>query len=65
MAASGGEDFQLRAGRERAPQTYNPEGWLHLPKVALPRLMALGIAQADVDMMMREAPRRFLTGETG
>ncbi len=53
----------VRVGRERVTPTYAPEGWLHLPTVALPRLMALGVTQADVDMMMREVPRRFLSGE--
>ncbi len=42
---------------------YNPDGMLFLSRVGLPALVASGVAPEAVDEMMREAPRRFLTGE--
>lgn len=42
---------------------YNPDGLLFLSRTGIPALLASGIAQDDIDLMMREVPRRFLTGE--
>lgn len=51
------------AGMSEAPSDgYNPDGMLFLTRVGLPALRELGVAQDDIDMMMREVPRRFLTG---
>lgn len=41
---------------------YNPDGMLFLSRVGLPALIASGVAQSDIDTMMREAPRAFLSG---
>jgi phosphotriesterase-related protein len=37
--------------------------YLFVSTVALPALLAAGVSQSDIDLMMRDAPRRFLTGE--
>lgn len=37
--------------------------YLHVPTVALPALVAAGVSQADIELMTRDVPRRFLTGE--
>jgi phosphotriesterase-related protein len=36
--------------------------YLFLSTVALPALMKDGVSQETIDLMMREVPRRFLTG---
>jgi len=43
--------------------TYNPDGMLHLSKVAIPGMLEIGITQEQVDMLTREVPRRFLAGK--
>jgi phosphotriesterase-related protein len=45
------------------PEPYNPDGMLHLTRVAIPAMLEMGITQEQVDLMTREVPRRFLTGE--
>jgi phosphotriesterase-related protein len=42
--------------------TYNPDGMLFLSKVAIPGMLEAGITQEQIDLMMREVPRRFLAG---
>jgi phosphotriesterase-related protein len=42
--------------------TYNPDGMLFLSKVAIPGMLEIGITQAQIDLMTREVPRRFLAG---
>ena len=44
------------------PET--PTRYLFLSTVAIPALLEDGIPQETIDLMMREVPRRFLTGET-
>ena len=53
----------IRAGAE-APSSTNPTRYLFVSTVAIPALLDAGVEQATVDMMMREVPRRFLTGES-
>lgn len=43
-------------------RTYNPEGWLFTKKVVFPRLLELGISQAQIDALNNDNPRRFLGG---
>ena len=49
------------AGRD-APADGSPNGYLHLQTVALPALREAGVSDNDIDQMMRETPRAFLTG---
>lgn len=51
-------------GMTEAPSDgYNPDGLLFLTRTGLPALVAEGVPQATVDLMMRDVPRRFLSGE--
>ena len=52
------------AGREPV-STGQPTRYLFVSNVAVPALREAGVAQADIDTMMRDVPRRFLTGEAG
>jgi len=52
----------VRAG-STAPPPSGPTRYLHLNTVALPALRTMGVTQATIDLMMRDVPRRFLTGE--
>jgi phosphotriesterase-related protein len=45
-----------------APASSGPTRYLFVSTVAIPALMAQGVSQETVDLMMREVPRRFLTG---
>lgn len=52
------------AGKDEPPSDgYNPDGLLFLTRVGLPGLRADGVPQETIDLMMREVPRRFLSGE--
>ena len=44
------------------PDGSEPTRYLFVTTVALPALREAGVSESDVDMMMREVPRRFLTG---
>jgi phosphotriesterase-related protein len=46
-----------------APANTGPTRYLFVSTVAVPALMAQGVSQETVDLMMREVPRRFLAGE--
>jgi phosphotriesterase-related protein len=48
-----------RAGDSGAPGVTR---YLFVSTVALPALREDGVSEADIDLMMRDAPRRFLTG---
>ena len=52
----------LAGGRE--PDGDQPNGYLVLTTVALPALRQDGVSDETIDLMMREVPRRFLTGES-
>ncbi len=61
-----GWESRLMLGHDYAPHVHKEESptlYLFLTNVALPALRADGVSEETVDTMMREAPRRFLTGE--
>jgi phosphotriesterase-related protein len=43
-------------------RTYNPDGWLVAKRRVFPRLLELGISQAQIDALNNDNPRRFLGG---
>lgn len=47
---------------QELPANSGPTRYLFVSTVAVPALMAQGVAQEAVDLMMREVPRRFLVG---
>ena len=58
---------KLMLGHDYAPGLHPPETptrYLFLSTVAIPALLEGGIPQETIDLMMREVPRRFLTGQT-
>jgi phosphotriesterase-related protein len=59
-----GHDYApgLLTGREPAPAADQPTRYLFVSNVAIPALKAAGVSEDTIDMMMREVPRRFLTG---
>jgi phosphotriesterase-related protein len=46
------------------PTSEGPTRYLFVSTVAIPALLKAGVSQSDVDTMMREVPRRFLSGES-
>ena len=53
----------VSAGSAPPDAAPEPTRYLFLSTVALPALRADGVPQETIDLMMREVPRRFLTGE--
>lgn len=53
----------VRAGRS-VPASAEPTRYLHLSTVALPALQQLGVPADTINLMMRDVPRRFLTGSS-
>ena len=53
----------VRAGVKVGAST-NPTRYLFVSTVAIPALLDAGVEQSTIDTMMREVPRRFLSGET-
>ena len=51
----------VMAGRE-TPESKR-SGYLHLAAVALPALRNDGVSDEDIDTMLRDVPRKFLTGK--
>lgn len=51
----------ILAGREPV-QSGQPTRYLFVSNVAIPALRESGVSQAAIDTMMRDVPRRFLTG---
>ena len=51
----------VSAGSKRAPST-EPTRYLFLANTAIPDLIAQGVARETIDLMLRDVPRRFLTG---
>ena len=43
-------------------RTYNPDGWLFATRKLFPRLLELGVTQAQIDLLNNDNPRRFLGG---
>lgn len=57
---------RLMLGHDYAPGLHpreTPTRYLFVSTVAIPALLEDGVSQDTVDLMMREVPRRFLTGE--
>jgi phosphotriesterase-related protein len=48
---------------EPVPEAEDPPPYLFVSTVAIPALRADGVPDSVIDMMLREVPRRFLTGE--
>ena len=48
----------------QAPAPNQVQHYLFLSRTALPALVADGVAPETIDVMMREVPRRFLSGES-
>jgi phosphotriesterase-related protein len=59
-----GHDFGIRLIARGIPSEAPPvpTTYLFLSRVALPALRELGVTGAQIDTMLREVPRRFLTG---
>jgi phosphotriesterase-related protein len=56
----------FRAGDPETQNAYlrrQPEGMSFLARIGIPGLLQIGVTQDQVDVMMRETPRRFLTGQ--
>jgi len=47
----------------KAPARNGPTRYLFLNTVAIPALRKAGVSQKTIDLMQRDVPRRFLTGE--
>ena len=59
---------KLMLGHDYAPGLQpeaSPTRYLFLTTTALPALLADGVPEETIDLMMREVPRRFLSGEDG
>ena len=58
---------RLMLGHDYAPRPQTPRDaptrYLFLTTTALPALLEDGVPQETIDLMMRDVPRRFLTGE--
>ena len=57
---------KIMLGHDYAPGLHNqqsPTTYLFLTTVALPAMIGDGVPEETVDLMMRDVPRRFLTGE--
>ena len=52
----------ILAGHTPAPAT-GPTRYLFVSQVAVPGLRAMGVSEAVVEMMLKDVPRKFLTGE--
>ena len=50
------------AGQPQPPAN-QPTRYLFVSTVAVPALLAQGVPQETIDLMLRDVPRRFLTGE--
>jgi phosphotriesterase-related protein len=53
----------VSAASKRTDSTDEPTRYLFVTTTALPALRRDGVAQETIDLMMRDVPRRFLTGE--
>ena len=52
----------VSAGSKRTPASAEPTRYLFVTNTALPALRADGVPDETIDLMMRDVPRRFLTG---
>jgi phosphotriesterase-related protein len=51
-----------RTSDPRASRAHNPDGWLYAKRKLFPRLLELGVTQAQIDALNIDNPRRFLGG---
>ena len=51
----------VRAG-ETLPPREGPSPYLFLSTIAIPALRADGVSDSDINTMLRDVPRRFLSG---
>jgi len=51
-----------RSSDPRATRRHNPDGWLYARNRLFPRLLELGISQAQIDRLNVDNARRFLGG---
>jgi phosphotriesterase-related protein len=51
-----------RTSDPRASRVHNPDGWLFAKRKLFPRLLELGISQAQINALNIDNPRRFLGG---
>jgi phosphotriesterase-related protein len=61
-----GHDYAPQAvlrGQQPPAEGAGVTRYLFLSTVAIPALLEAGVSQDDIDLMTREVPRRFLTGE--
>ena len=63
LGHDGHATFPFRKDRVPEGGFQNDESLLFLSRTAIPALIADGVSQDAIDLMMRESPRRFLTGE--
>ena len=64
MLGHDGLTRMVPAGEEDLPhEDDGPNGWTFLSTTAIPALLEAGLPQETVDLITREVPRRFLTGE--
>jgi phosphotriesterase-related protein len=54
----------IRAGREQSPTTAGTTRYAFLTTEALPALQADGVGEDVINLMLRNVPRAFLTGES-
>ncbi len=54
----------VRAGQEPA-EPEDPPPYLFVSTIAIPALRADGVGDEAIDAMLRDVPRRFLSGEDG
>ena len=53
----------VSAGSRRSSPREEPTRYLFVSTTAIPDLVGRGVPQETIDLMMREVPRRFLTGD--
>ncbi len=65
MLGHDGTTRPVPAGQEEPdPDPTGPNGYTFPSKTAIPALLADGVPQETIDLMTREVPRRFLSGES-
>jgi phosphotriesterase-related protein len=53
----------IPVGEDPPVNAYNPDGMLFLTRTGIPGLLNDGVPQGAIDVMMKEVPARFLSGE--
>ena len=52
----------FRTSDPLASRVYNPDAWLYATRKLYPRVLELGVTQAQIDLLNNDNPRRFLGG---